>query len=575
MGAFKKLNQQDAYISTYNARKSWIASGSDYANLGILQLVGETSTGTYIPQDANKVYGGGVSFSDDPDTTRFDKVLLYRSIKQLYYSNFEDAVINTSSSFDNFLQSSFNISGSRELRDSIALFSLPKEIYGTHIEPNSVRLALDTPPPDRDYVTSNYVTLNGIDSNDDQYNQYTLPASDIIDGGYIIDDGEGNLILPESTPAGKKVGNIIYTHGNIIITDDVIAENFNDYFNAAMEWKSNLPIYTHNYHCRVKANELNYSLNKTAIDTNTGQIEDNITGSAFQPYVTTIGLYNDANELIAVAKTPTPIPKSTNTDMSFHIQLDMNFGVNRIDSTIIPTVPKGPFIETLVLYYKFNETTGTTATDFTGVNNGTIAGANGTLPEINQTGLVDKSYRFNYNGRTGEYLTIPNNENLSFGSGAYSIEIWVKPSANFGRIITKRNTANGNYEYSLNYQSGELTLYNYTNQTNYIAVNCPDDPLTSLNWNQIIITYDGSNLQNGIEMYINNVKKTLERADSGTYTGMSNTPEPVIIAADPVNPNSSNKLNAEIDIFRIWKGRELTEAEVNTLYNSGAGTETI
>lgn len=575
MGAFKKLNQQDAYISTYNARKSWIASGSDYANLGILQLVGETSTGAYIPQDINKVYGGGVSFSDDPDTTRFDKVLLYRSIKQLYYSNFEDAVINTSSSFDNFLQSSFNVSGSRELRDSIALFSLPKEIYGTHIEPNSVRLTLDTPPPDRDYVTSNYVTLNGIDSNDDQYNQYTLPASEIIEGGYIIDDGEGNLILPESTPAGKKVGNIIYTHGNIIITDDVIAENFNDYFNAAIKWKSNLPVYTHNYHCRVKANELNYSLNKTAIDTNTGQIEDNITGSAFQPYVTTIGLYNDANELIAVAKTPTPIPKSTNTDMSFHIQLDMNFGVNRIDSTIIPTVPKGPFIENLILYYKFNETTGTTATDFTGVNNGTIAGANGTLPEINQTGLVDKSYRFNYNGRSGEYLAIPNNENLSFGSGAYSIEIWVKPSANFGRVITKRNTANGNYEYSLNYQSGALTLYNYTNQTNYIAVNCPNPTLTSLNWNQIIITYDGSSLQNGIEMYINNVKKTLQRVDSGTYTGMSNTPEPIVIAADPVNPNSSSKLNAEIDIFRIWKGRELTEAEVSTLYNSGAGTETI
>ena len=56
---------------------------------------------------------------------------------------------------------------------------------------------------------------------------------------------------------------------------------------------------------------------------------------------------------------------------------------------------------------------------------------------------------------------------------------------------------------------------------------------------------------------------------------MSNTPEPIVIAADPVNPNSSNKLNAEIDIFRIWKGRELTEAEVSTLYNSGAGTETI
>ena len=336
MGAFKKLNQQDAYISTYNARKSWIASGSDYANLGILQLVGEANTGAYIPQDANKVHGGGSSTYTAQDITKFDKILLYRSIEQLYYSNYKNGETTASGSYDNFLQSSFNVSGSRELNNKLSLFSLPKEVYGTHIEPNSVRIALDTPPPDRNYVTNNYVTLNGIDSDDNEYNQYTFPASEIIEGGYIIDDGEGNLILPESVPAGKKVGDIIYTHGNIIITDDNIAENFNDYFNAAMEWKSNLPIYTHNYHCRVKANELNYSLNKTAIDTTTGQIENNITGSAFQPYVTTIGLYNDANELIAIAKTPTPIPKSTNTDMSFHIQLDMNFGVNRIDSIITP-----------------------------------------------------------------------------------------------------------------------------------------------------------------------------------------------------------------------------------------------
>ena len=35
MSAYKKLNQQDAYISTYTSRKSWVASGSEYRDLGI------------------------------------------------------------------------------------------------------------------------------------------------------------------------------------------------------------------------------------------------------------------------------------------------------------------------------------------------------------------------------------------------------------------------------------------------------------------------------------------------------------------------------------------------------------
>lgn len=331
MGAFKKLNQQDAYISTYTARKSWTASGSQYPNLGILNLVGESGSGAYIPDEANTVYGGG---DENASTASFDKRLVYQSINQLYYSNFSSSIIPTSNSFDNYLQSSFNISGSRYLDQNVAVFSLPKEVYGTHLEPTSITLQLDLPfsGSGNNYVLNNYVTSGGIDSELDIYNQYTLPAAfDIASGSTkILDDGEGNLYLEGIDPK-VNVGNIIYPHGQIIITDNNIAQVFNNEYNAIIEWKSNLPIYTHNYHCRIKANELNFSLNKTAVDQTTGQIKDNISGSAFQPYVSTIGLYNDVNELVAVAKTASPVPKSTNTDMSFHIKLDMNFGVNRFN----------------------------------------------------------------------------------------------------------------------------------------------------------------------------------------------------------------------------------------------------
>ena len=53
------------------------------------------------------------------------------------------------------------------------------------------------------------------------------------------------------------------------------------------------------------------------------QLKDNVTGSAFTPYITSIGLYNDSNELIAVAKTNKPIPKSTHADMTFEVKIDI------------------------------------------------------------------------------------------------------------------------------------------------------------------------------------------------------------------------------------------------------------
>lgn len=315
MGAFKKLNQQDAYISTYTARKSWTASGSQYQELGIQKIAGISGSGTYIP----------VSTSID------DSRLVFQSINHLYYSNFSSSLIPTSKSFDNYLQSSFNVSGSRYINEYVTVFSLPKEIFGTHIEPSSIELSIDPPPSDEgNYVFPNYVTDGGVSSSLDIDNQYTIPANFLLASGStsIVDDGEGNLYLENSSPRAF-IGNVIYPHGNIIITDNYIAQVFANDYNAIIKWKSNLPLYTHNYHCRVKANELNFSLNKTAVDQLTGEIKDNISGSAFQPYITTLGLYNDANELVAVAKTASPIPKSTQTDMSFHIKLDMNFGVNK------------------------------------------------------------------------------------------------------------------------------------------------------------------------------------------------------------------------------------------------------
>ena len=45
MSTYKKLNKQDAYITTYTARKSWAVTGSDFASYGIEAF---NTTGKYL-----------------------------------------------------------------------------------------------------------------------------------------------------------------------------------------------------------------------------------------------------------------------------------------------------------------------------------------------------------------------------------------------------------------------------------------------------------------------------------------------------------------------------------------------
>ena len=51
---------------------------------------------------------------------------------------------------------------------------------------------------------------------------------------------------------------------------------------------------------------------------------DFVTGSYFSPYVTTVGLYNETNDLVVVGKFPRPLPISLTTDTTYIINFDTN-----------------------------------------------------------------------------------------------------------------------------------------------------------------------------------------------------------------------------------------------------------
>jgi len=121
---------------------------------------------------------------------------------------------------------------------------------------------------------------------------------------------------------------------SIVSTPGTVLPNQQGY---SVRWNSTLPVYTRTYRCKVRNEQLNHTYNNSASSGSQmsgsewmaipGYDEqtflDNVTGSYFQPYVTAVGLYNDAHELIAVGKLAQPTPKSKYTDMTFVINLDI------------------------------------------------------------------------------------------------------------------------------------------------------------------------------------------------------------------------------------------------------------
>jgi hypothetical protein len=82
-------------------------------------------------------------------------------------------------------------------------------------------------------------------------------------------------------------------------------------------------IYQTEIRCHVNENDFNYTLNPSANAIGTsGSYIDAVTGSDFQPYATSVGLYNDADELLVVAKFGQPIPIPRNTDLTVVVRYD-------------------------------------------------------------------------------------------------------------------------------------------------------------------------------------------------------------------------------------------------------------
>jgi len=73
---------------------------------------------------------------------------------------------------------------------------------------------------------------------------------------------------------------------------------------------------------RPRSSEFNYSENPSFISGSTGEVVFSNFINNPQTYITTVGLYNDTNELLAVAKLSRPLPKNFSKQALIRIKLD-------------------------------------------------------------------------------------------------------------------------------------------------------------------------------------------------------------------------------------------------------------
>ena len=330
MGAFNQLSTRDVTINPFLANKGFdfIGSAITASNVSIdvfqgINPIGSTSTrfssptGIVNPQNTTGVYYG---------------------IRQLYYGNFLTSswgdIVPTSSllpgaspeynvylgpvqspRYDNYLQSSLTQSrklptGSGNVDGDISVVSIPQKLFGENIVPYTFEMS---------YTTSANI------------------------GYKVIDDGEGNLILNSITPTiptgeavNDIVGQVFYSHGMAVFTTSSLTQMASEMSSSYVQlddfevhFSSSITIHEHQYKCLISENEFGYSQNPSIISSSldtTGSISyryyDFATGSIFDPYITTVGLYSNTTELLAVGKLSYPVPVSKFCDTTILINFD-------------------------------------------------------------------------------------------------------------------------------------------------------------------------------------------------------------------------------------------------------------
>ena len=325
--SFTRYNTEDSVISAETiVRGLWIGdtntlstffTGSNPTEyyLDVYQA-NPTSTTASIQFD---IQYGQISGSG---SAPINSTVLGYSPSRIIYGQYRNLVYGTETT-------NFSFDGGTTTTEQIYVININRERYKQALHPGSFNLGLKS--------GSSFISLTD-DSNTTSLTRF-VGENRIY---YIISGSNGNAYT-SSAATGPYYGMMLPDLGVIILDD---SGSLTPYIQAA-----NLGLTTQNNHLklynsivsgsvtqsfslqseevvssryfftRVKNSEYNYTTNPSIIDNN-GNLLYNTLIQNPQTYITTVGMYNDNNELLAVAKLSKPLTKDFTKEALIRIKLD-------------------------------------------------------------------------------------------------------------------------------------------------------------------------------------------------------------------------------------------------------------
>jgi hypothetical protein len=217
--------------------------------------------------------------------------------------------------------------------NDIYIINVARNRYKEHIQPGSMTLNLTNGAAtivltDNSQIisTTNYTTAGTL--------YYTLisgsagaaatTANSASIYGYMYPDSD--IIILNPTALSKSVVNgglafapTVSTPG----TNNNIQQGFYQIISASANFalQSAENVSAHYFFTRVKNQDFNYTTNPSIIDANGNLIYTTLINNP-QTFITTVGMYNDQNELLAVAKLSRPLVKDFTKEALIKVKLD-------------------------------------------------------------------------------------------------------------------------------------------------------------------------------------------------------------------------------------------------------------
>lgn len=266
---FKSLDSSDVALRTFKVFKTWGVDNTTISSYGITVQDG-------IRDNTYFTYGD----TQNPDGSY--KKLVWSSIKHLYYVSGSNQEYNARR---NYVNSDILKYVSRSLDDRIRVINIPENKIGDGIKPTSVIIE---------------------SGSGGSYKRF-------------IDDGKCNLYIDGSSPR-TIIGNVFYNTGHIIITSESYSSSLDTF---DLSFQSTLEIKELEVACTVLEGEFNYTANPTACSASSGFYMSPLVSSSMKPLITTIGLYDDNNDLVMVGKLGRPYKREYDLDTVFVIRMDL------------------------------------------------------------------------------------------------------------------------------------------------------------------------------------------------------------------------------------------------------------